>query len=108
MDFLILALATFRISSLIADEDGPLGLFEWLRGRVGVKRDERGDNYGTNNFAVGVVCILCNSVWVGVVVMALYIYLEQITVWVAFPLALSAVALIIAAVIKALQRYTDG
>lgn len=108
MDFLILALATFRISNLIADEDGPMGLFEWLRGKTGVRRDEKGENYGTNNFAVGVACVWCNSIWVGAALMGLYIYSKQITVWIAFPLALSTVALIISELTKLLQRLNNG
>lgn len=108
MDFIILALATFRISHLIADEDGPLGLFEWGRGKVGVRRDEKGENYGTNNFAVGLVCQWCNSIWIGVVLMLLYIYTKQITVWVCFPLALSAVALTISEINKLLVRCNNG
>ena len=108
MDFLILGLATFRISSLIADEDGPLGLFEWVRGKVGVRRDERGENYGTNNFAVGLVCQWCNSIWIGVILMFLYIYTKQITIWICFPLALSAVALTISEINKLLVRCNNG
>jgi hypothetical protein len=101
MDFLILALATFRISSLIADEDGPLGLFEWLRSRIGVERDTQGKTYGTNNFSVGLVCQWCNSIWIGVILMLLYMTTKQITVWICFPLALSAVTMI-------LERWING
>jgi len=101
LDFLILALATFRISSLIADEDGPFGLFEWLRGKVGVKRDGNGDNYGTNNFAVGVACQWCNSIWIGVALtVAYYVLSKQITVLICLPLAFSAVAIIVAKVVE--------
>jgi len=108
MDFIILALATFRISSLIADEDGPFGLFEWIRSKIGVQRDDKGKAYGTNNFAVGLVCQWCNSIWIGVVLMLLYMYSKQITLWVAFPLALSAVALTISEINKLLERYNNG
>lgn len=108
MDFLILALATFRISSLIADEDGPFLLFEWLRGKIGVFRDEKGENYGTNTFAVGVVCVWCNSIWVGIALMGLYMFSKQVTVLLAFPLALSTVALIIDELAKALKRWNSG
>jgi hypothetical protein len=101
MDFLILALATFRMSSLIADEDGPLGLFEWVRGKMGVQRDERGENYGTNNFAVGLVCQWCNSVWIGVILAILYMWLKEMVVLICLPLALSTVTMILA-------RYIDG
>lgn len=103
-----MALATFRISHLVADEDGPWGLFEWIRGKIGVRRDEKGEPYGTNNFAVGLVCQWCNSIWIGVVLMLLYIYTKQITVWVCFPLALSAVALTISEINKLLVRCNNG
>ena len=107
MDFLILALATFRLSNLIADEDGPFGLFEYLRGIIGVERDSKGGNYGTNNFAAGVVCVWCNSVWIGIALMAIYIFSKQITVYLCFPLALSAVSIIIYEFIKS-QKVSDG
>ncbi len=108
MDFIILALATFRISSLIADEDGPLGVFEWIRGKVGVQRDERGENYGTNNFAVGLVCTWCNSIWIGIIFTLAYMWSSQVTALIAFPLALSAVALTISEINKMLVRYNNG
>lgn len=108
MDFLILALATYRISNLIADEDGPFRLFELVRGKIGVRRDAKGENYGTNNFAVGVVCIWCNSIWVGVALMGLYMFSKQITVWVCFPLALSTIALTLSEINKLLVRYNNG
>lgn len=108
MDFFILALATFRISSLIADEDGPFGVFEWTRGKIGAKRDDKGANYGTNNFAVGVTCIWCNSIWIAAVIKGSDMYQHTITLIVLFPFALSAVALIIAEITKALQRHADG
>jgi hypothetical protein len=101
MDFLILALATFRISSLIADEDGPLGLFEWTRSKMGVRRDEKGENYGTNNFAVGLVCQWCNSLWIGIVLAILYMWLKEMIVFVCLPLSLSAVTMVI-------SRYING
>lgn len=108
MDFIILALATFRISSLIADEDGPFGFLEWLRGKVGVRRDDQGETYGINKFAVGVACVWCNSVWVGIMLMILFINSKQVTVWVCFPLALSAVALTLDEVNKALQQWRNS
>ncbi len=108
MDFAILALATFRISSLIADEDGPFGLFEWARSLVGVLRDEQGQPYGTNNFAAGVVCQWCNSVWTGVAVTVFYMNFKERTRWIAFPFALSTVALVIAEITASLKRFSNG
>ncbi len=96
MDFLILALATFRISSLIADEDGPLGALERLRVLVGAKRDEQGNTYGTNQFATGLICQWCNSVWIGVILAIFYMWLKEMTVLICLPLALSTVTMILA------------
>ena len=96
MDFLILALATFRISSLLADEDGPFGLLEWLRGKIGVERDNQGRPYGTNNFAVGLVCPWCNSVWIAIVLVVVYMFIKEPVVLICLPLALSTVTMIIA------------
>jgi hypothetical protein len=101
MDFLILALATFRISSLIADEDGPLGALEWLRSRIGVERDEGGQTYGTNNFAVGVICLWCNSLWIAITLVILYLWLGQMFIFICWPLALSTVTMVI-------SRYING
>jgi hypothetical protein len=101
MDFLILALATYRISSLIANEDGPAGFFERGRLLIGVERDQAGTPYGTNNFATGLVCQWCNSVWIGVILAICYMWLKQVTVLVCLPLALSTVTMILA-------RWIDG
>jgi hypothetical protein len=108
MDFLILSLATFRISSLIAQEDGPFQLFEWVRGKMGVKRDDMGEQYGTNTFAVGLICIWCNSVWVAFALTGLYMLSNQVTLWAAWPLALSAVALTVGEINKMLVRLNSG
>lgn len=114
-----MALATFRISSLIADEDGPFGLFDWLRGMAGVRRDDKGKTYGTNKFAVGLTCLWCNSIWVGVAWTLAYLWSRDVAIWACFPLALSTVALTIgeatdwlkdSKMLAALQlaRWNDG
>jgi len=101
MDFLILALATFRISSLIAGEEGPFGLFDWLRSLIGVKRDDAGKTYGTNSFTSGLTCLWCNSIWVGLPFMVAYAWQNEMTVLVSYPFALSSVVMII-------ERWTHG
>jgi hypothetical protein len=109
MDFLILAFATFRISSLIADEAGPFGLFDRARCLVGVERDpQSGKSYGTNDFAVGVVCIWCNSVWVAIPLVILYMFFKQWTLLLCLPLAISTAALLISEVANFLLRGNNG
>lgn len=84
LDFIILALAAWRLSSLFADEDGPFDIFERLRTWLGVRyvSDSNGDveRYVPNNtptlkrnVARGIICRWCNSVWFSTLLAVLYI-----------------------------------
>ncbi len=95
MDVLILALATWRLTSLLVSEDGPLEVFAKLRHLCGVRLDEQSCAYGTNWLAKGLCCVFCVSTWTGFVWAALYLWLGQGIVWLALPLALSAGAIVI-------------
>jgi hypothetical protein len=48
MDFIILALATWRLSNLLVNESGPYDVFERVRARVGVYYDDYGSPQGRN------------------------------------------------------------
>jgi len=80
MDILILILATWRISSLLTYEPGPYKVFERLRAAA------------QGELAVGLDCLWCNSIWVGVILTAVYITLP---VWVLLPLAVSTGAILL-------------
>lgn len=95
LDLLVLALATWRMASLLASEDGPFECFGKLRHLLGVRYDQSSQPYGTNWLAKGVTCVWCNSVWFGFFWVILYLFLAQYAVWLAAPLALSAVAILI-------------
>ena len=104
IDLLILSLATWRLSSLVAtpDDDGPWEMFLRFRKLVGVKYDENtGFYYGTNEFAKGVTCVWCISFWIGLVFGLLYYFFGDLIAWCSLPLALSAAAIIV-------ERITDG
>jgi hypothetical protein len=94
LDFTILALATYRISSLLSEETGPFRMFSQLRVWMGEKTNAEGDRYGTNVISKALVCLWCVSVWVGIGLVFLY-YIYPTVVWYMLPLALSAVAVII-------------
>lgn len=95
MDLVILALTTWRMASLLAEEDGPFEMFARLRALVGVKYNARtGSDYGINRLAQGMLCVWCNSVWVGAAWTLAYWWDER-TIWLALPLALSAGALLV-------------
>lgn len=74
-------MATWRISSLLVNEEGPLELFARLRLLVSGITDL-------------LTCIWCCSVWVGIGFTALYWYLPAVAFWVALPFALSAGAIL--------------
>ncbi len=82
MDYLVLALATWRISSLIVNEDGPYKLCksvrEWLQRTISAELFN---------------CLWCASVWVAIALTIAYWYVPELTIWLMLPFALSALAI---------------
>ena len=99
MIYIIMALATWRISNLIVNEDGPWELLERLRNFIGVKDGPYG-KYGTNVIARGISCVWCLSVWIGAILTAIYLILPDVTLPLTLPFALSTVAVILDEVIN--------
>lgn len=92
---IVLILATWRLCSLITDEDGPWYVLEHLRHRLGVAYDERNQRYGRNEVARGILCPWCLSVWVGAFWALLAATWPDGVLWVALPFALSAGAILL-------------
>ena len=88
-DYLILALATWRISSLLANEAGPYDAFERLRKRAGTYYDDYSNAQGKNELAKMLICTWCNSVWVGTLWLILYLAFNDYAVYLACPFAAS-------------------
>ncbi len=88
-------LATFRITSLLVNEDGPLGLFLKLRYLVGVRKDQNDEIYGKNAIATGFTCLWCTSVWIGIAWAIAYFVSPSGTNLIAMPLALSSGAMLV-------------
>jgi hypothetical protein len=93
LEFVVLALATWRVTSLLVWEDGPFEVFARLRHGLGVRYNESNVAYGTNWLAKGVVCPACASVWFGIGWAIAYVLWEPSWL-IALPFALSAVAMI--------------
>lgn len=72
LTLIILIAATWRISSLLAQEAGPFGILTKIR---------------------FLDCVWCWSFWWGLAFALLYKYLPDVTFWIALPLALSAGAI---------------
>lgn len=85
--FALAALAVYRLSRMISDEEGPFAVFTWLRGLT------KPDTW----IGRGMECIMCVSVWIALPVMVMITVLGYADVWI-WPLtwlALSAVTVII-------------
>ena len=100
--FFYLSLAAWRIASLISNEDGPWMMFKRLRAVA-----ERWCNTYRFCRELGlhelVTCEWCNSVWIGMILTALYLWLGETILYGALPLALSTVVIIIKHVVQLLQ-----
>jgi len=95
----ILILASYRIAHLLAEEAGPFDAFGRLREKAGVRIDDAGNLYGANELARGLMCVWCNSVWVGLALAIGHYLIPGVTFWLALPFALSAGAVIVEEVI---------
>lgn len=100
--FFYLSLAAWRLASLVANEDGPWMMFKRLR-----QRAEHWCN--TNRFCreLGLAelfsCEWCNSIWIGVGLTGLYLWLGETVLYFALPLALSTVVIVIKYTVQLLQ-----
>jgi hypothetical protein len=100
--FFYVALAAWRIASLVANEDGPWMMFKRFRQRA----EQWCQNYrfcrelGLYEL---VSCEWCNSVWIGAGLTALYLWIGEAILYLALPLALSTVVIVIKYVVQLLQ-----
>lgn len=102
VDFIVLCLATWRVSSLLVAETGPFDMFLKLREAVGITHDE--------DKKVAVIperflpqllsCMWCTSVWVGFLLTIFHNILPYISAWIVFPLALSAGAIAVERILE--------
>lgn len=98
LNLVILALATWRVSSLFAKEDGPFDLFIKIRTWLGVVWDIKSKPEGNNVISKGIICIWCNSIWFGGFWIVAYL-LSPMVIWLALPFAISAGAVLIECVV---------
>jgi hypothetical protein len=100
--FFYLALAAWRLASLVANEDGPWQMFRRLRQRA---------DYWCQNYRfcreLGLSelfsCEWCNSIWIGAGLTLLYQWIGDTLLYLALPLALSTIVIVIKQVVQLLQ-----
>lgn len=104
---LVIGLATWRFSSLLANdkEEGPFDVLGKFRHFVGVRYTKlspdnmKTEAYGANGFARMILCTWCNSVWIGIIITVAFILLPSVTLMACLPFALSTIAIVIDRVI---------
>ena len=85
LDLIVFGLATWRISTMLINEDGPFDVFFRIREWTG---DE-------GFFADLFSCVWCMSVWVAIFLILSAIMNKTITLYLMLPFALSAIAVIL-------------
>jgi hypothetical protein len=100
--FFYLGLAAWRLASLVANEDGPWLMFKRLR-----QHAEQWCNRYKFCRELGlyelVSCEWCNSIWIGVGLTLLYLWIGETILYLSLPLAFSTVAIIIKYIVELLQ-----
>lgn len=100
MDWILLGLATWRLTSLLVNEEGPWDMLARIRHWLGVRYDQQSNAYGLNMVARALTCVWCASMWVAAFWVCLYLIFPMAK-WIAMPFALSAAAIMI-------ERLVDG
>lgn len=116
INYIILALAIFRLAHMVSWEDGVLGLCSKLREKLGVESFLCVDNfhYEDNNLddlepvvywceggpnlqhtflAIGIKCTWCVSFWLSLLFYILYVNFPEQTIFICIPIALNALAI---------------
>ena len=96
MTMLSIALATYGLSWLLVNASGPGDIIGKLRDLMGVRYTEQGERYAVRWTGDLFNCIICLSVWVGVL-MAILAYISP---WLTYPMAAVGAAVLITEVVK--------
>lgn len=96
-DLLVIALAVWRISSLLTSEYGPWHIFVHIRERFGIVHNGNGRPAQWPETFMGelLTCVWCISLYVGFILTVLYLLTGSIIVWICLPFALSAFAILV-------------
>lgn len=95
LEFVLYALATWRVSSLLVTERGPFDMLVWVRERMGIVHNQEKEPviYPDRFLPQLFSCVWCVSVWVALLWTAYWFLWGNILV--AVPFALSAAAILI-------------
>jgi hypothetical protein len=100
--FIYLALAAWRLASLVANEDGPWMMFKRIRQRAEQWCDQYKFCRELGLYEL-VTCEWCSSVWIGIGLTLLYLWKGETIYYLSLPFALSTVVIVIKYVVELLQ-----
>jgi len=87
-DFIVISLATWRMSHLLSREDGPFDIFDKIRLRFGAVWTENAGWVSDDPLGKLIICPLCISFWFAIILFFLYFLISPLI----FIIALSGVA----------------
>lgn len=104
LDYLIYALAAWRLAYMLVKEQGPFNVFGRLRRRIGIEQIVVNGAQGAeiawvaaNTVAEALMCVWCTSVWCAafLVLGSLLPVIDIVILWLARIMAISAGAIIV-------------
>jgi hypothetical protein len=100
--FFYLSLAAWRLASLVANEEGPWQIFKRFRQKAEqwCMKYRFCSELGLYDL---ISCEWCNSIWIGILLTLLYLLIGDTILYIALPLALSTVAIVIKYIVQLLQ-----
>ena len=98
--YILYALAIWRLSNLLVDEEGPFHVFAKLRHKVGVKHDAHNKRYGETFLSEILTCVYCVSVWISIIFVICDKIHKGSLISFSIPMALSAGAILVNSQIK--------
>lgn len=103
VSLVVLALAVWRLSSLVVHERGPFDVFQRARARVGFQHDADGHVTAAPETLIGGIlgCLWCASIYVGAIATLCAFLWPDVAFWLALPFALSAAAIGFERMVKA-------
>lgn len=106
LQFIVFSLATWRVSSLFVNEDGPWFIFDKLRESVGIQRlttAYQGYFVPKKFFPQLLSCVWCFSMYAGAGWVLFFFFLPTVAQWIAFPFAFSSVTIFVNLVVERLK-----
>lgn len=94
-EFIIAALAVWRISVLAVEEEGPWGIAAWLRWQAGIEVYPDGTRVESQRFTAKLLsCVRCTSMWLALAA-TVVLWPDSWQAWVLLPFGLSGAAVAI-------------